>query len=137
MQSDTSQKISEAIQNSAGEKLNPEQAAPGSSESSAQNLKKGSANRKMLLWFLCGILWGVALTFIAGVLYLRHNLIQEMPLAEDFTHTADKVGPVAQKYGWRVSYNDCGLPRLIDNQPVEVYRFCKSRYRNTASCHSF
>ena len=128
MQSDISQKISEEIQNGAGEIQNPGQAAPGLAESPAQNLKKGSADRKVFLWFLCGVLWGIALTFIAGVLYLRHNLIQEIPLAEDFSHTADKVGPIAQKYGWRVSYNDCGLPRLVDNQPVEVYRFCKSRY---------
>jgi hypothetical protein len=89
---------------------------------------KKSGGKKNLLWFLCGILWGITLTFIAGVYYLRHNLIQEIPIEGSFSGAANKVGPVAQKYGWQVSYNDCGLPRLIDNQPMEVYRFCKSGY---------
>ena len=89
---------------------------------------KKSGVKKNFLWFLCGILWGITLTFIAGVCYLRHNLIQEIPLEDNFAQAANKVGPTAQKYGWQVSYNDCGLPRLVEDHPVEVYRFCKSRY---------
>ena len=131
MQSDISQKISEEVKSNDGGVLQepgPIASCSLTSPEQKTDSKKGTFNRKVWLWFICGILWGIALTFIAGVLYLRHNLIQEIPIEDDFSRAADKVGPVAQKYGWSVSYNDCGLPRLVDNQPVEVYRFCKSRY---------
>ena len=52
MQSDISQKISEEIQNGAGEIQNPGQAAPGLAESPAQNLKKGTSLFEIILSFL-------------------------------------------------------------------------------------
>lgn len=102
MQSDTSPKISE------------------------EPVKKSS--RGSLLWFLCGVLWGAVLMFIAGVIYLRHNLIREIPIREDFSHVISALEPAARKLDWQVSANPCGIPRLINGQPIEIFRLCKREY---------
>ena len=137
MLSDTSQKTSETqeIQNLNSSNIqNPEEVSSGSELVSGKDSEplKETVSRKQkirsVLWFLCGGIWGAALMFIGGALYLRHNLIQEIPMEKDFVEVADAIGPVAQKYGWQVSYNQCGTPRLINNQPVEVYRMCKTPY---------
>ena len=138
MPSDTLLKTSEnqEIQNPDTSKTqNPEEISPDSELVSGKNSKKPQkevVTRKQkiryLLWFLCGGIWGATLMFIGGVLYLRHNLIQEIPMEKDFAQVADTIGPIAQKYGWQISYNQCGMPRLINNQPVEVYRMCKTPY---------
>ena len=137
MLSDTSQKTSETqeIQNLNSSNIqNPEEVSSGSELVSGKDSEplKETVSRKQkirsVLWFLCGGIWGAALMFIGGALYLRHNLIQEIPMEKDFVEVADAIGPVAQKYGWQVSYNQCGMPRLINNQPVEVYRMCKTPY---------
>ena len=137
MLSNTLQKTSEAqeIQNLNSSNIqNPEKFSSGSELVSGKDSEplKETVSRKQkirsVLWFLCGGIWGAALMFIGGALYLRHNLIQEIPMEKDFVEVADAIGPVAQKYGWQVSYNQCGMPRLINNQPVEVYRMCKTPY---------
>ena len=137
MQSDTSQKTSEEqqIQNKSTDNIqNPESFSPDSELVSGKKAVSGKevSTRKQkiryALWFFCGGLWGAALMFIGIVLYLRHNLIQEIPMEKDFVQIADMIGPVALKYGWQVSCNQCGMPRVINNQPVEVYRMCKTPY---------
>ena len=137
MLSNTLQKTSEAqeVQNLNSSNIqNPEKFSSGSELVSGKDSEplKETVSRKQkirsVLWFLCGGIWGAALMFIGGALYLRHNLIQEIPMEKDFVEVVDAIGPVAQKYGWQVSYNQCGMPRLINNQPVEVYRMCKTPY---------
>ena len=140
MQSDISQKISEEkfqktddtqVQGSEELVQSPETVSEPGNERKPKKEKEKVTRKSVIrniLWFLCGILWGITLAFIGGILYLRHNLIQEIPIEGDFAQNADKIGPAAYKFGWQVSYNDCGLPRLIDNQPIEVYRFCKTPY---------
>ena len=140
MQSDTSPKTSDIseepeIQNTVDtENQNPENISPDSESVSGKKSKKQKEKvpRKVVvrhaLWFFCGILWGATLMFIGGVLYLRHNLIQEIPLEGDFNSVAGSIGPVAQRYGWQISYTQCGLPRQINGQPMEVYRLCKAPY---------
>lgn len=140
MQSNTLQKTSDIsedpeIQNTAdSENQNPENISPDSESVSGKKSKKqkekvpGNIIIRHVLWFLCGILWGATLMFIGGVLYLRHNLIQEIPLEGDFSSVAGSIGPVAQRYGWQTSYTQCGIPRQIEGQPMEVYRLCKSPY---------
>lgn len=86
------------------------------------------AKIKILLWFLCGVLWGGVLVFIAGVVFLRHNLILEYPFSGDFTNISESVEPAAAELGWTVSANPCGIPRIIDGQPIEIYRLCKREY---------
>lgn len=110
MQSDTSRKIS---------------------DDSSETIKEKSPAKKKsgkLLWFFCGILWGIVFSFIAGVLFLRHFLIQEIPVQGDFSEIVGKIPPAAEQMGWMVSYNQCGLPRQINGDPIEVYRFCKQDY---------
>lgn len=139
MQSNTSQKISEKeFEQIEGESLQEQPGKdPVSGESPEQPEKKSGKKKEKvsrktvvrhILWFFCGCLWGATLMFIGGVLYLRHNLIQEIPVDGTFDEIADQVGPAAQRYGWQVSYNPCGIPRMINNHPIEVYRFCKTPY---------
>jgi hypothetical protein len=66
--------------------------------------------------------------FIAGVIYLRHNLIQEVPMQEDFSQIAGALGPAAEKLDWQVSANLCGIPRMVGGQPIEIFRLCKREY---------
>ncbi len=110
MQSDISPKISE--------------------ETTEKHSESGPVKKKpgKVLWFLCGMLWGAVLAFVAGVLFLRYSLIQEIPVKGDFTEVVGIIPPAAEQMGWMVSYNQCGLPRQIDGQPLEVYRFCKQDY---------
>ena len=79
-------------------------------------------------WFLCGFLWGAVLIFVCGILYLRHNLISETPMQEDFPQIAGALEPAAKRLDWTVSSNLCGIPREIDGNPIEIFRLCKREY---------
>ena len=99
-----------------------------SQKTSEEKTKAGNSPASRILWFLCGTLWGIVLMFVAGVIYLRHSLILEIPMKEDFQEIIHDLEPSAEKLNWQVSSNVCGIPRIIGGQPLEIFRFCKRDY---------
>ncbi|HBJ96203.1 MAG TPA: hypothetical protein DDZ11_07150 [Lentisphaeria bacterium] len=86
--------------------------------------------RKELLCLALGVLLGVAVTLLAGVLYLRANLIQEIPLGHgSFEALAAGVPGAAKSVdGWSATSAGCNLPRTPDGLPLQSFRFCNPDY---------
>ena len=94
----------------------------------SEEIPAGKWGTGKIVWFLCGLLWGGVLVFAGGILYLRHNLVLETPMKEDFSQIAGALEPAAKRLDWTVSSNRCGIPGLIGGQPIEIFRLCKSEY---------
>lgn len=88
-----------------------------------------NSRSKQILFFLIGMLWGAVLVLIAGVLYLRYNLITEQALPGTFEEITEKIpSAVESAEGWNVTKEQCQLPQSADGQPVAVYKFCNPDY---------
>lgn len=86
-------------------------------------------NKKQILIFCVGLLWGIALTFLCGILYLRSNLIIETAAPEDFEQIVQKVpSAVKSVEGWTVTREQCQLPKTLDGEPLTVFKLCNGDY---------
>ena len=86
-------------------------------------------DRKQILFFCAGLLWGVALTFLGGLLYLRSHLILEMQAPADFDRIVNRVpSAVTSVDGWTVTREQCQLPKTLDGHPLAVFKLCNGDY---------
>lgn len=86
-------------------------------------------DRKQILFFCAGLLWGVALTFLGGILYLRSHLILEMQAPADFEWIVNRVpSAVTSVDGWTVTREQCQLPKTLDGHPLAVFKLCNGDY---------
>ena len=81
------------------------------------------------VWFGLGLLWGIAVVCLAGVFFLRYNLIgeTECPLpwekaVEEFPHQ------VMKQPGWTVRTVPCGLPVPEKGSRIAVFEICSRKY---------
>ena len=94
--------------------------------------KRGNTRRMKLLerhvrivFFSLGLLWGVALTFTGGVLYLRASLIREIPSRLSYEETVEQFSRNAAVVpGWTVREQKCGLPA----GKIAVFELCSRKY---------
>jgi hypothetical protein len=85
--------------------------------------------RKFWGGFLAGTLWGVALTFIAGTLYLRHSLLREYECVGDLPSCVEKIkANVGKAQPWTVQTAGCFAPLTPEGAKIEQLRFCNSNY---------
>lgn len=79
--------------------------------------------------FLVGFLWGAALIFIGGVLYLRHALIEERVSDQNFDQITMRIPGIAGQFSnWTVQDAGCTLPMSGDGSRMRAYRLCNSAY---------
>ena len=82
-----------------------------------------------ILFFCDGFLWGAALMFLCGVLYLRSQLILETPAPADFDQVVNRIpSAVTSIDGWTVTREQCQLPKTIDGEPLAVFKLCNGDY---------
>ena len=78
-----------------------------------------------LVFFSLGLLWGIALTFTGGVLYLRAALIREIPSRLSYEETVEQFPRNASAIpGWTVRNQKCGLPA----GKIAVFELCSRKY---------
>ena len=77
------------------------------------------------VFFCIGLLWGVALTFSAGIFYLRSSLIREMPSKLSYENAVKQFPENAAKIpGWTIRSQKCGLP----TSKISVFEICSRTY---------
>jgi uncharacterized protein (DUF302 family) len=104
------------------EKEAPETAEGGSGE---RKVKRGKHNWGM---FAAGVLWGIALAFVFGVIYLRSSLIVERKSPFGFRETFAKLWMEAKNTdGWVVKPVSCSLPQPRDGSKVAVMKLCHGK----------
>ena len=78
-----------------------------------------------LVFFSLGLLWGIALTFTGGILYLRAALIREIPSRLSYEETVEQFPRNASAIpGWTVRNQKCGLP----SGKIAVFELCSRKY---------
>lgn len=92
-------------------------------------MKLKMPDRKFLGGFAAGLLWGVALTFIAGVVYLRHSLLLEYECKDSLNATVAKIMENATRLpAWQVQQANCAVPVMPDNCKMASLRLCNKEY---------
>lgn len=85
--------------------------------------------RKNLGIFAVGLLWGIALTFLFGVIFMRVSLIDERESELSFDELNAKLPVEVQKLkGWTVQPVACGLPTPSDKTKIAVFKLCNRDY---------
>jgi hypothetical protein len=75
--------------------------------------------------FLAGMLWGIVLTFIAGIIILRHFLFIESEASGSFEDTVKNISASAAKLpGWNLRSASCATPRPQDGSPFAMMSMC-------------
>jgi len=93
-----------------------------------ENAEK-SYNAKYWIMFASGILWGVAASFIFGVIILRHSLIEEYCSKLGFKETVAELGnQIKAENGWQVRTSSCSLPNPQDGTRAVAIKLCNGVY---------
>ena len=78
-----------------------------------------------IIFFCLGLLWGVALTFTCGILYLRASLIHETPSQLSYEDAVRQFPVNASAIpGWTIRSQKCGLPAA----KIAVFELCSRTY---------
>lgn len=92
-------------------------------------MKLKMPDRKFIGGFAAGILWGVAMTFIAGTIYLRHSLVLEYECKADVAATVARVMENATRLpSWQVQQVPCAIPMASDGSKIASLRLCNKDY---------
>ncbi len=79
--------------------------------------------------FVAGILWGVAGSFIFGVLFLRNSLINEYQSKLGFKETIAQLGgDIKSAKGWIARSPSCSLPKPADGSKMVAIKLCNGQY---------
>jgi len=79
--------------------------------------------------FAAGFLWGIAATFIFGIIFLRNSLIHEYQSKLGFEETVTTLGNNAKATkGWLVRKPSCSLPQPKDNTKIAAMKLCHAKY---------
>ncbi len=79
---------------------------------------------KQISGILAGFLLGSSVTFLSGIVYLRANLIHEIPVPGALETVSSSVLEAAKDVdGWRAEEMTCRLPDSPEG-PVKNFRFC-------------
>lgn len=82
-----------------------------------------------LLPLFCGVLLGVSVTFLAGVLFLRHALLPEYECEGSFEEAVEKfTGTAAKNPSWTLRKVQCGVPAMGEGERVAVFELCNGKY---------
>jgi uncharacterized protein (DUF302 family) len=93
--------------------------------------EKKEKKEKNRFWgiFSAGFLWGIAVTFIFGVIFLRHSLINEYQSKLGFEETVAALGTEAKATkGWLVRKPSCSLPQPKDKTKITAMKLCHAKY---------
>jgi len=81
--------------------------------------------------FLAGFLWGITFTFVFGVIFLRHSLINEYQSKFSFNKTLQEIkNNTEQTNGeWILRFNkSCSLPKASDKSRIIQIELCSNKY---------
>ena len=79
--------------------------------------------------FAAGILWGIAISFIFGVIFLRNSLINEYQSKLGFKETLVQLGDeVKSVNGWMARTSSCSLPNPEDGSRAVALKLCNGEY---------
>lgn len=79
--------------------------------------------------FGVGFLWGIVITFIVGILYLRNSLVYETQCTSGFDKTVSGISErVKEMKGWTVKTVPCALPLTSDKCKMRVFKLCNAEY---------
>ena len=86
-------------------------------------------DRKFLGGFAMGILWGIVITFIAGVVYLRHSMVLEYECKGNVEASVAKIKENASRMpAWTVQQSGCAVPIAPDGSKMDALRICNANY---------
>jgi uncharacterized protein (DUF302 family) len=85
--------------------------------------------KSSLAFFLCGLLWGIVITFVAMSLILKKFLILEYKSGFSVEETAEMLSQRAKDSGrWIAKRGSaCSLPRPADGTKIETIFFCNAK----------
>lgn len=90
---------------------------------------KIQANWNKIAIFAIGMLWGAAIVFFAGVLYMRNSLIQERVSHLPFDEVVTKIQKTSERFpAWTVQSAGCTLPASGDGTRMHTFRLCHRTY---------
>ena len=91
--------------------------------------EKRLGGRHFWMTFVAGILWGVAGSFIFGVIFLRNSLINEYQSKVGFKETIAQLGSdVKSSKGWIARTSSCSLPNPKDGSRAVAMKLCNGQY---------
>lgn len=86
-------------------------------------------NKKTILYFVNGVLFGILLTLVAGLIFLRFNLILQQESKYPFEETVRRFPQEALRSGkWIVRDIPCGLPEQNPGSRIAVFEICAREY---------
>jgi uncharacterized protein (DUF302 family) len=89
-------------------------------------------DKKYIGAFFAGFLWGLALTFIFSITYVRRNIILENQSKYGFDETVKKVvDNIMANKGWTVKTGGCYLPQTMDGCNMRLLKLCNLKYAET------
>lgn len=96
----------------------------------AGHAAQAKRNSVKQIWiFLIGMLWGSALMFFGGVLFLRHNLLEERRTDRDFDSViSDLHSGTGKAPGWEIRNAGCPLPPSGDGCRMQSFQLCQRDY---------
>jgi uncharacterized protein (DUF302 family) len=78
--------------------------------------------------FLCGMLWGVAICYLIGGLFVKRHIVQEYKSKLGVKETAEKIAKNAAATGtWQARVSACSLPQPSDSTPMNVITLCNPK----------
>lgn len=92
---------------------------------------KGKMDKKYWGVFLAGFLWGITFTFVFGVIFLRHSLINEYQSKFSFNETLQEIKKNTEqtKGEWVLRFNkSCSLPKTSDKSKIIQIELCSNKY---------
>lgn len=79
--------------------------------------------------FSAGMLWGGGIVFIAGVIFLRYNLVVEEKVPGTFDEVSAKLeNSISKNKSWTFRKEICSLPILNDSSRLIVFKLCNRNY---------
>ncbi len=82
--------------------------------------------------FLCGMLWGVAITYLVGGLVVKRCILIEYKSKLGVKETAEKIAKNATATGtWLARLSPCSIPQPSDRTPINVITLCNAKIAKT------
>ena len=92
-------------------------------------IEKERLRGRFWLAFAAGVLWGVSLSFVFAVIFLRNSLINEYQSQLGFEETLMQLqGEIKSFPGWMARSSSCSLPKPEDGSSVASLKLCNGEY---------
>jgi hypothetical protein len=91
-------------------------------------MKTSFISKRNLGFFLCGMLWGLVLAYVAGGILLKKYLVLEYNSTLPVKEAADKIARNAVATGrWQANVSTCSMPQPSDHTNIRVITLCNAK----------